>query len=152
MLLITTVLGSYEFRLCLCLGAQGGSQISGRREDSAGGSAVLSMLSEDFENELSNSEAENMMMKGDYVRHVIEAVIGGVPTILEICFMCLFRSLGRILLVSLVSMNLFHLVRYLVDLRNVEVGMCFLVYLSDVHMLCSQSIRSGVRLLAGSPE
>jgi len=61
-------------------------------------------------------------MKGEYLRQVVETVIRGVPTVLEICFMCLFMSLGRILLQGSVSTNLFNLVRHEVDLRKVEVG------------------------------
>ena len=51
-----------------------------------------------MEIELSDFEAENATLKGDYLRQVVEIVIGGVPTVLEVCFMCLFMSLGRILL------------------------------------------------------
>jgi hypothetical protein len=56
------------------------------------------MLSEGLEIELSVFTAENATLKGDYLRQVVEIVIGGVPTILEIRFMCLFMSLARILL------------------------------------------------------
>jgi hypothetical protein len=56
------------------------------------------MLSEGLEIELSDFEAENATLKGDYLRHVVEIVIGGVPTGLEIRSMCLFMTLGRMLL------------------------------------------------------
>jgi hypothetical protein len=38
--------------------------------------------------ELSDFEVENAMLKGNYLRQVVEIVIGGVPTVLEIRFMC----------------------------------------------------------------
>jgi hypothetical protein len=38
------------------------------------------------------------MLKGNYIWEVVEIVIGGVPNVLEIRFMCLFMSLGGILL------------------------------------------------------
>jgi len=83
---------------------------------------VLSMLSEGLEIELSDFEAENATLKGDYLRQVVEIVLGGIPTVLEIRFMCLFLSLCRILLQGSVSTNLFDPVRHQVDLRKVEVG------------------------------
>jgi hypothetical protein len=100
----------------------GGSQISTRREDFAGDSAVLPMLSEGLEIVLSDYDPENTTLKGDYLRPVVEIVIGGVPTVLEIRFMCLFMSLGRILLQGSISTNLFDPVRHPVYLRKVEVG------------------------------
>jgi len=72
--------------------------------------------------ELSAFEAENATLKGDYLRQVVEIVIGGVPTVLDIHFMCVFMSLGTILLQGSLSTNLFDLVRHQVDLRKVEVG------------------------------
>jgi len=72
--------------------------------------------------ELSHFEAEDVTLKGDYLWQVVEIVIGGVPTILEVCFMCLFMSLGRILLQGSISTNLFGPMRHQVDLRKVEVG------------------------------
>jgi hypothetical protein len=122
MLSIAVDLGSHDFGLRIWLRARGGSQISPRREDFAGGSAVLSTLSEGLEIELSDFEAENVTLKGDYLRQVVEIYIGGIPTILGIRFMCLAMSLGRILLQGSISTNLFNLVRYKVDLRKVEVG------------------------------
>jgi hypothetical protein len=91
-------------------------------EDFAGGSAVLPMLSEGLEIELSDFDAENAMLKGNYLRQVVEIVIGGVPTILEVRFMCLVMSLGKIVLLGSVSTNLFDPIRHQVDLRKVEVG------------------------------
>ena len=75
-------------------GAQRGSQISTGRGDIAGGSAVLSTLSDGLEIELPHFEAENVMVKGDYLWQVVEIGIGGVPTILEVRLMCWFMSLG----------------------------------------------------------
>jgi hypothetical protein len=101
---------------------RGGSQISTGTEDFAGGSAVLPTLSKGLEIELSDFEAENVTLKGDYLRQVFEIVIGGVPTVFEVRFMCLFMSLGRILLQVSVTTNLFDPMRHQVDLRKVEVG------------------------------
>jgi len=80
------------------------------------------MLSEGLEIELSDFEAENVTLECDYLWQVVEIVIGGVPTVLEVHFMCLFMSLGRILLQSSVSTNLFGPMRHQVELRQVEVG------------------------------
>jgi hypothetical protein len=80
------------------------------------------MLSEGLEIDLSDLEAEDAMLKGDYLWQVVEIVIGGISTGLEDCFMCLFMSLGRILLQCSISMNLFDPMRHQVDLRKVEVG------------------------------
>ena len=117
------VLGSHEFGRHIELGAQGGSQISAGREDFACSRAVLSTLSEGkLEIELCDFKAENATLKGDYMGQVVEVVIGGIPTVLEIRFICLSISLGRILLQGSVSMNLFHPVRHQVVLRKVAVG------------------------------
>jgi len=62
------------------------------------------------------------MLKGDYSWQVVESVIGGIPTILEVLFMCLFMFLSRILLQRSVSTNLFDPMRHQVDLRKVEVS------------------------------
>ena len=47
------------------------------------------------------------MLNGEYLWQVVEIVIGGVPTILEVCFMCLFMCVSRILLQGSISSNLF---------------------------------------------
>ena len=88
------MLGSHEFGLQIWLEAQGGSQITTGREDFACGSAVLPTLSEGFEIELSDFEAEDAMLPGDYLWLVVEIVIGGVPTVLEVRFMCWFMTSG----------------------------------------------------------
>jgi len=76
--------------------------------------------------ELSDFEAENAMLKGEYLWQVVEIVIGGIRTVLEIHFMCLFMSLSRRLFQCSVSTNLFDPVRQQVDLRKVEVGISLL--------------------------
>jgi hypothetical protein len=81
-------------------------------EDIAGGSAFLLMLSKGLEIELSDFEAEDATLKGDHLWQVVEIVIGGVPTVLEVRFMCLFMSLGRILLQGSVLTNLFGPMRH----------------------------------------
>jgi len=75
-----------------------------------------------LEIELSDFEAEDATLKGDYLWQIVEIVIGGVPTVLDVRSMCLFMSLGRILMQGSVSTNLFGPMRQQVDLRNVEVG------------------------------
>jgi hypothetical protein len=70
--------------------------MSTRGENVAGGSADLSTLCDGLEIEVSDFNAENAMLKGDYMWQVVEIVIGGVPTILEVYCMCLFMSRGRI--------------------------------------------------------
>jgi hypothetical protein len=68
MLSITAVLGPDEFRLCICLGDKGGSQIRTGTEDVEVGSSVLLTLSKCLEIELASSEAKNATLKGDYLR------------------------------------------------------------------------------------
>jgi hypothetical protein len=75
-----------------------------------------------LEIKLSDFETENVALKGDYLWQVVEIVIGGVPTVREVRFMCFFRSLGRQLLQGCVSTNLFGLMRHQVDLRKAEIG------------------------------
>jgi hypothetical protein len=53
---------------------------------------------------------------------VVEIVIGGIPTILEVRYMCLFMTLGSLLLVGSLSTNLFDPMRHQVDLRQAEVS------------------------------
>jgi len=103
-------------------GGSGGQPHQHRKEDFAGGSAVLPTLSEGLEIERSHFEADNATLKGDYLWQVVEIVIGGIPTVLEVRCMCLFMSLGRILLQRSVSMNQFCPMRHQVELRKVEVG------------------------------
>jgi hypothetical protein len=175
-------LGNHEFGLRISLGAQGGSQISTGREDLAGSRAVLPTLSKGLEIELSDIEAENATLKGDYLPQVVEIVIEGVPTVLEVRCMCFFISLSRILLQDSVSTNLFPM-GHQVDLWKVEVGIqllgniyimadiippgfnfapllgrrpsvsiWFLIYHSLLHEFRSQGIGFGLHFFAGLPE
>jgi hypothetical protein len=75
-----------------------------------------------LEIEVSDFEAEDATPKGDYLWQVVEIVIGGVPTVLEVRFMCFFMSLGRMLLQGSISTNMFDPMRHQVDLRKVEVS------------------------------
>jgi hypothetical protein len=60
-------------------------------------------------------------MNGDYLLQVIEIVIAWVPTILEVRIVCLFMTVGRILLQHSVSTNLFSPMSHQVDVRKVHV-------------------------------
>ena len=104
------------------MGALGGSHISTRREDIAGGSAALPTLSEGLDIDFSDFDAEDATQKGDYLWQVVEIMIGGVPTVLAVQLMCLFMSLGSILLQGSVSTNVCNPMRHQVDLQKVEVG------------------------------
>jgi len=90
-----------------------------------------------LEIELSHFEAENATLKGDYLWQVVEILIGGVPTVLEVDFMWLFMSLGGILLQSSVSTNLFDRMRYQVDLLKVEVSYCIYRSQPETEMSCT---------------
>jgi len=114
------VLGSHEFRLRIWLGAQRGSQIRTGNENFAGGSSVLSTLGEGLEIELFDSEPENATLTGDDLWQIVMIVNRGIPTGLEVHFVCLFVPPGRILLQGSMWTNLFDPVRHLVDLRKVE--------------------------------
>jgi len=61
-------------------------------------------------------------LTGDYLWQEVEIVIGGVATVLEVHFMSLFMSLGRILLQGSILTNLFGSIRHQVDLWTVKVG------------------------------
>jgi len=95
-------------------------------QDIAGGSTILPMLSKGLVIELPDFGAENAMLNAYYMWQVVEIVIRGFPTILEIHFMSMFMSLGRIMLQGSVSMNLFDPIRHEVDLLKVEVGILLL--------------------------
>ena len=66
------------------------------------------------------------MLKGVHLRQLVEIVFRGVPTVFEVCFMCLFMPLGRTQLQGSVSTNLLDTVRNQLDLRQVEVGIYLL--------------------------
>jgi hypothetical protein len=93
-----------------------------------------------MEIELSDFEAENGTLKGDYLGQVVVSVIGGVPTVHEVRFMCLFMSLGRILLQDSLLLNQFDPMRHQVDLRNVDVG---IQLLGNIYLV-SDTIPAGV--------
>jgi hypothetical protein len=84
------------------------------------------MLSEDIEVERSDFEAENAMLIGDFLSDIVEIVIGGIPTVLEVRFMWLFVFLSRLLMQGSISMNLVDSMRLHVDLRKVEVSLSLL--------------------------
>jgi hypothetical protein len=104
------------------MGAPGVSKITTRREHFAGRSAVVPTLCEGLAIQLSDFEEENATLQGYYLWQVVEIVIGGVPTVLEVHFMCLFMAFNRTLLQGSISTNLFNPMRHLVDLQEVEVG------------------------------
>jgi hypothetical protein len=91
-------------------------------EDLAGVSAVLPMLSKGLEFELPDFTAEDTTVNGNYFWQVVEIVIGGVPTVIEVHFMHMFMSLGTILLQGSVLTNQFDPMRHQVDIQIVEVG------------------------------
>jgi len=97
-----------------------------------------------LEIELSDFEAENAKLKDDYLRQIVQIVIGGVLTVVEVRFMCLVMSLGRILLQGSVSTNLFDPMRHQVDLQTVEVG---IQLLGDIYLV-ADIIPPGVHLAA----
>jgi len=109
-----------------------GSQISTGKEDFAGGSTVLPTLSEGLGIELSDFAVQNATLKGDCLWQVVEIVIGGVPAVLEVRFMCLFMSIGRILLQGSISTTLFDPMRHQVDLHKVEIG---IQLLGDIYLM-----------------
>jgi len=79
------------------------------------------MLSECVDIELSDFEAKHMMLTVDYMLQAGEILIGGVPNVLEVHFMCLFMSLSRILVQGSISTNQFYPMRNQVDIQTVEV-------------------------------
>lgn len=99
-----------------------GLQISTGREDRAGIGTVLPTLREGLEFELSDSEAENSMLSGDYLWQGVELVIADIPSVLEVHFMCSFLTFGRILLQGSGSTNLYDPMRHPVDIWKVDVG------------------------------
>jgi hypothetical protein len=98
------------------------SQIITRKEDFAGGSTVLPTLSEGMEIELSDCEAENVRLRGDYLRQGVEILMGDVPTVLEVRFMCVVMFRGRTLVKGSLSTNLCNPKRHVLALQKVEFG------------------------------
>jgi hypothetical protein len=70
----------------------------------------------------SDFQNENATLNGDYLWQVVVSVNSGIPTVLQVRFMCLFLSVARILLQGSVSMNQFNRMRHQVDLWTVEVS------------------------------
>jgi hypothetical protein len=94
------------------IGRSGGRKISNDREDIAGRSTVLLMLSDGLEIEHSNLNADNVTLKGDPLKQEVQIVIGGIPNILEVHDMSLVMSLGKIPFEVTIMTNLFDLIRY----------------------------------------
>jgi len=67
-------------------------------------------------------DADDATLNGDYFWKVVEIVIAGVPTVLDVRFMYLFMSLATVLLEGSISTNMFDPMRHPVDRRNVTVG------------------------------
>jgi hypothetical protein len=80
------------------------------------------MLSEGLGIELSHIAAENTTLKHDYLWQVVEIVIGGIKTVLEVGLRSMFLSLCRILVQVSVSKSLFDPMRYKGDFGKVEVA------------------------------
>ena len=98
------------------------SQISTGKENFAGGSAVLPTLREGLEIELFEFKAENAMLNGEYIWQGVELVMGDVPPVLEVRYMCLIMSRRRIQLQGSVSTNLFNPMGHQVNVRKLEAG------------------------------
>jgi hypothetical protein len=103
-------------------GSSEGSQINTGSEDIACGSAVLPMVTAGFEIEISDYEAEHAALPSRYFWQVVEIVIRGVLTVVEVGFICVFISLSRILLQFSLSTNLFGPIQHHVDIWIVQVG------------------------------
>jgi hypothetical protein len=71
---------------------------------------------------LSDFEAQNTTLQGDYFWQVVEIVIGGIPTVLKVHCICSCIFLGRILWQGSVLKNVICPMRHQVDIQNVEVG------------------------------
>jgi len=112
----------HEITLRIWLGAYASSPIITTWEDCAGSSTVLLILSEGVEIELSDSKVENATLNVEFMRQLVVIVIGGVPTILEVRSVCLFMSVGTILLKCSISPTVFDPRKHQVDLRKDEVG------------------------------
>ena len=65
---------------------------------------------------LSDFDAVDVTLNCDYLWQVVEIVIGGVKSVLEVRFMWLFMCVSRILLQGSVSTNIFNPMRHYVDL------------------------------------
>ena len=72
--------------------------------------------------ELSDFKADNATLKREYLWLIVEIVIGGVSTILQVCSRCVIVTFSKILLQGSVSMNLFNPMKHQENLRKVEDG------------------------------
>jgi hypothetical protein len=61
-----------------------GRQINISREDFPGNSAVLLTLSKRLAIDLSDFEAANTMLNGDFLRQVVDIRMGGAPSVLDV--------------------------------------------------------------------
>jgi hypothetical protein len=71
MVAITAVVGWHEFLIRICLRALEGNQISTGRENIACSSAVLPMLSETLEFDLSDFNADDGTLKAHYSWEIV---------------------------------------------------------------------------------
>jgi hypothetical protein len=67
---------------------QWGSQLSTGRDNVPAGRAFLLVLGQGLLFKRSDFEAENATLKGNYLRQVVENVVGGIQTVLEVHCMC----------------------------------------------------------------
>jgi hypothetical protein len=72
----------------------GGTEITTGGEDSTGGSTVIPMISEGLEIELFYFDTDSATLNRDSLQQVVEIVIGGIPTGLEVHFVSFSMSLG----------------------------------------------------------
>ena len=93
---------------------------------------MIPKLGKGLEIELSDFEAENAMLKGDDLSQVVEIVIGGAPTVLEVRLMFLTMPLSRMLLQGSVSTNLVNPMSHQMDLRKVQVSISLL---RNIHLV-----------------
>jgi hypothetical protein len=73
-----------------------------------------------LEIELSDFEAVDATLKGDFLWEVVEIVIGGVPRVLVVRCMYMLMSLGRLPFRGSVSSNMLGPKRHQVDLLKVK--------------------------------
>ena len=99
---------------------QGYSLMGSRRENVGGHSGDLLTRSEGRRIDLSHLECEIGTLKGDFLRRVVEIVIGGILTVLEVRFMCVFIALSRVLWKGPISTNPVDPVKYQVDLPKLK--------------------------------
>jgi hypothetical protein len=109
----------------------------------AGCSAVHSTLSEDLDIALSGFEADYVTLNSDFFRQVVEIVIESIQTVLEICVIWFFLTLGRILIQGSISTKLFAPLKHQVDLRKVEIH----IYRLGISDLVADTIPQGMEFV-----